>query len=396
MGPWFAILRRHRVVRASAAAIFLYGFAGAATSPYQSLIAIRELGMSDSAYAAVALCAAVANVVMAIGVGMISDRFQSYRRPLIFVSCFGVLGYGMVWAVPSVTTFAIATLAPLAMFHTMNSMLFGNVRAHASRFDEDEARIANALMRIMISLSWVVMPGAVGLLLRGQSSMIAAYLIAALVAAGIFLTVTFWLERDAKPAATSRAPAVQDLRLIMSPGLLARVLGVALISQTLHINGAVLPLIVTGRANGLPEDVGYLVGIVAVIEVIFMVFWARATRTLAITHALLICSALYLAYLAGIAMASAPWHVYLASCLAGFAAAGIISLPIGYLLDLIRDRPGLSASLIAVNVCAGGGIGAFIFAIGTGFGGYGLAAVLSGIAGCGGAVLLIVLEKKRA
>ena len=161
-------------------------------------------------------------------------------------------------------------------------------------------------------------------------------------------------------------------------------------------DGAVLPLIVTGRANGLPEDVGYLVGIVAVIEVIFMVFWARATRTLAITHALLICSALYLAYLAGIAMASAPWHVYLASCVAGFAAAGIISLPIGYLLDLIRDRPGLSASLIAVNVCAGGGIGAFIFAIGTGFGGYGLAAVLSGIAGCGGAVLLIVLEKKRA
>lgn len=395
MGPWFAILRRHRVVRASAAAIFLYGFAGAATSPYQSLIAIRELGMSDSAYAAVALCAAVANVVMAIGVGMISDRFQSYRRPLIFVSCFGVLGYGMVWAVPSVTTFAIATLAPLAMFHTMNSMLFGNVRAHASRFDEDEARIANALMRIMISLSWVVMPGAVGLLLRGQSSMIAAYLIAALVAGGIFLTVTFWLERDAKPAAASRAPAVQDLRLIMSPGLLARVLGVALISQTLHINGAVLPLIVTGRANGLPEDVGYLVGIVAVIEVIFMVFWARVTRTLAITHALLICSGLYLTYLAGIAMASAPWHVYLASCLAGFAAAGIISLPIGYLLDLIRDRPGLSASLIAVNVCAGGGIGAFIFAIGTGFGGYGLAAVLSGIAGCGGAALLIVLEKKR-
>lgn len=407
MGPWFDILRRHRVVRASAAAIFLYGFAGAATSPYQSMIAIRELGMSDGAYAAVALFAALANVVMAIGVGMISDRFQSYRRPLIFVSCFGVLGYGMVWAVPTVTTFAIATLGPLALFHAMNSMLFGNVRAHAARFDEDEARIANALMRIMISLSWVVMPGAVGLLLSGQSSMIAAYLIASLVAGGIFLTVTFWLEHDVKPdkaisdpvpeaaAPPPRAPALQDLRLIMAPGLLARVLGVALISQMLHINGAVLPLIVTGRAQGLPEDVGFLVGLVAVLEVIFMVFWARATRTLAITHALMICSALYLAYLSAIAMASAPWHVYLASGLAGFAAAGMISLPISYLLDLIRDRPGLSASLIAVNMCAGGGISAVVFAIGTMFGGYGLAAVLSGIAGCGGAALLIFMERKQ-
>jgi SET family sugar efflux transporter-like MFS transporter len=85
MGPWFDILRRHRVVRASAAAIFLYGFAGAATSPYQSMIAIRELGMSDHGYAALALASSLAYVTMAIGVGMISDRFQSYRRPLIFV-----------------------------------------------------------------------------------------------------------------------------------------------------------------------------------------------------------------------------------------------------------------------------------------------------------------------
>jgi SET family sugar efflux transporter-like MFS transporter len=204
MGPWFDILRRHRVVRASAAAIFLYGFAGAATSPYQSMIAIRELGMSDHGYAALALASSLAYVTMAIGVGMISDRFQSYRRPLIFVSVFGILGYGMVWAHPSVPTFALATLGPLALFHSINSMLFGNVRAHSARFDAEEARISNAVMRIMISLSWVVMPGVVGLMLSGQSSMIAAYLIAALVVVCILLTVTLWLEPDAKPVPPAR------------------------------------------------------------------------------------------------------------------------------------------------------------------------------------------------
>ena len=59
MRLWPEILRRHRVVRASAAAIFLYGVAGAATSPYQSVIGIRELGLSDNAYAAIALAASV-------------------------------------------------------------------------------------------------------------------------------------------------------------------------------------------------------------------------------------------------------------------------------------------------------------------------------------------------
>ena len=421
MGPWFDILRRHRVVRASAAAIFLYGFAGAATAPYQSMIAIRELGMSDHGYAALALAASLAYVVMAIGVGMISDRFQSYRRPLIFVSVFGILGYGMVWALPSVPTFAVATLGPLALFHSINSMLFGNVRAHSARFDAEEARISNAVMRIMISLSWVVMPGVVGLMLSGQSSMIAAYLIASVVVVCILLTVTLWLEPDAKPlppmevmpdttpeaalalpdiqpakAPVAHKSALQDIGLILDPGLLARVLGVALISQMLYVNTTVLPLIVTGSAHGKPEDVGFLVGFVAVLEVIFMVFWARVTRKMAIPQALLVCAVLYLGYLGAIAAASATWQIYLASGLAGFAAAGMISLPISYLLDLIRDRPGLSASLIAVNGFAGGGLGACVFALGTTMGGYSAAAVLSGIFGTFGAMLLIFLERRRA
>jgi len=86
---------------------------------------------------------------------------------------------------------------------------------------------------------------------------------------------------------------------------------------------------------------------------------------------------------------------YLASLVAGFAAAGMISLPISLLLDLIRDRPGLSASLLAVNVFLGGGLGAGVFALGTALSGYGLAAVISGIAGCFGAATLVMLEGKR-
>ena len=96
-----------------------------------------------------------------------------------------------------------------------------------------------------------------------------------------------------------------------------------------------------------------------------------------------------------IAVASAPWHVYAASILAGVGAAGIISIPISYLLDLIRDRPGLSASLIAVNMFAGGAIGAGIFALGAAVQGYPAAAILSGMAGIAGAALLIVLERRK-
>lgn len=422
MSAWLSILRRHQVVRASAAAIFLYGFAGAATSPYQAVVGIRELGLSDRAYALIALAASVANVVLAIGIGILSDRFQSYRRPLILVSAFGVLGYGMIWAIPSPLTFAIAMIGPLALFHATNSMLFGNVRAHTARFDAEEAGIVNALMRMMISLSWVLVPGAVALLLVGRKSMMPAYAISAFIAAMCLACIIFWLEPDHRPArealpeggtgtakvapSTGRPDrpaqvrlsrsALHDLAAFLHPGILARILGVALISQVLHVNNAVLPLILTGQANGTAEDIGFNVGMVAALEVVFMVLWVRIARTMHLTTALTITAAIYFCYLAGISAASQPWHVYLASVAAGFAAAGIISLPISYLLDLIKDRPGLSASLIAVNMFFGGALGAGVFALGTGIGGYPAAALMSGLGGVLGALLLVSLERKAA
>ncbi|MCB1404665.1 MAG: hypothetical protein KDJ81_18665, partial [Rhodobacteraceae bacterium] len=76
-------------------------------------------------------------------------------------------------------------------------------------------------------------------------------------------------------------------------------------------------------------------------------------------------------------------------------AAAIITLPIPYLLGLIAGRPGLSASLIAVNHFVGAGIGAGIFALGTALGGYQGAAILAGLAGVLGGLLLLVLDGWR-
>ena len=398
MGPWIGLLRAHAVVRVSAAAIFLYGFSGAATSPYQSVIGIREIGLSDAAYAALMLVGSVLQVLVAVGSGYLSDRTQSYRTPLIVMSGFGVIGYGMVWLSPGPITFAIAHIGPLAFFHATNSLLFGNVRARTDDFSPDQAAIANALMRMMISLSWVLVPGLVGLALAGRETLIVAYGIAAAGALSCLLTILLGLHRDPDrtPLDVPHPAVLPDLASTLSVGMGLRIAGVALITQVLTVNATVLPLIVTGRANGSASDIGFLVGLVAALEVVFMVVWAAALSGMRLTTALAMSAGLYLCYLAAISAASTPWHVYLASVVAGVSAAGIISLPIGYLLDLIRDRPGLSASLIAVNMFLGAALGSGIFVLGTALSGYGAAAVLSGLAGVAGASLLVCLEREAA
>ncbi len=419
LGP----LRRHRVVRASAMAIFFYGFAGAATAPYQSVLAIRELGLSDNAYAAIALAAAVANVLSAIAIGILSDRFHSYRRPLIVVAALGVASYATIWLVPHPWVFALVTIGPLAMFHATNSLLFGNVRAHSARYSPEEASDINALMRMMISLAWVLVPGAVAILLAGRSSMIDAWIIAALLAAACLATILFWLEPDHPPVAEAvpeggtgtspvapstgrpdrpaqvrgaRGSALLELGHILNGPVAIRIFGVALVSQVLTVNGTVLPLITTGPAGGTLADVGLIVGMVAAIEVVFMMVWMRLTRRIALMTALATGMGLYAAYLVGLAFATAPWQIYAASVVGGIGAAAIIALPISYLLDLIQNRPGLSASLIAVNMFLGAALGAGLFALGSAIGGHGTAAILGALAGLLGAVLLTRLERIRA
>lgn len=419
---------RHPIVQASALTIFLFGFAGAAIAPYLPVVAVRELGFSDRAFAALMLSASVTNVAFAIGIGIISDRFQSYRRPLILVTFAGVLGCLWIWFSGDAVSFALASIGPLALFGATNSLAFGIMRANSSDLKPSEAEDANGLLRLMISLAWVLVPGLTAWMLRGRESMMDAYLISAVAALGCFLTVVFRMQPSTRPRMPAPLPdtvvqggtgtspiapstgrpdrpiqvrlpalnnALKEVSLIFRPETIKGLIGVALISSVLHVNSAILPLIITGAAKGSVEDLGNIVGMVAAIEVVFMVVWLRVDRLLPKMAALTVGTLLYFSYFVVLSIASAPWHVYSASIIGGIGAAAIIALPIGYLLDLIRDRPGLSASLITVNMFLGGMIGATLFAIGTSIGSYGTAAILGGIAGITGAGILVVVEKRR-
>jgi hypothetical protein len=195
-------------------------------------------------------------------------------------------------------------------------------------------------------------------------------------------------------AVTARA-GLGDLRAFAGPGLILRVIGISLASSVLHVNDAVLPLIVTGRAGGSAANVGIIVGYVALIEVIFIFVWATVASRLSMPIALAISLGLYLVYLIGIGTAHSMAQVYASSVIGGIAAAALITLPIPYLLGLIAGRPGLSASLMAINQFLGAGIGAAVFAAGTAIGGYPAAAALAGLAGLVGGGLVLALDGRR-
>ncbi|ULR42823.1 MFS transporter [Rhizobium sp. K102] len=398
MSRLFPDVFRNPAIRASMIAIFTFGMAGAMTAPYRSIVGIRELGLSDGLYSFLAFASAAVNVVISVLLGNLADRLGEYRSAMIGACLFGIVGYGMIYAFPSAAIFAVSALLPMPIYGALNSLLFANARAAMQGMSRNDVVTANSGVRAMISLSWVLIPGVTGLVLSGASSMLPAYLFASLSCVFCQGIILFALPKrvGTEMAAVHHLTYLGALRQVVSPRISAHIAGVALITSTLHLNDALLPLIATGAAHGRLSDVGILVGIVALLEVVFIIVWSRIARKTGQMTALAAGTVIYALFLALLGFASAPWHLYALTVLAGIGAAAIISIPITYLQDLIADRPGLGSALISVNIFASAGIGALVFAAGTWITGYSGTAILSAVTGLSGITLLGLLHRRKA
>lgn len=388
-----SIVLKNPPIRVSALAIFFFGFSGAATSPYLSIIGIQELGLSDAGYSALIFIAAFVNVAASVLIGIFSDRLGGYRTPMLFVSLFGIVGYGLTFAVPTVFVFVAAMLLLIPVYNALNSLIFANVRASSKGMPVRDLIAVNSAVRATISLSWVLVPGLVGFFLATRASMLPAFLLASLAAGVCFVLFFFFLPKVAAPLEPrSNYAFLSSLGEIAAPAVLVRVLAIALISSMLHVNGAVLPLVVTGNAGGSVADVGIIVGVVALLEIVFILFWGWVERWISPVATLSIGASIYALYLFLLGFAQTPAHVYALTVISGLGAAAIISVPITYLQNLIAERAGLGSSLIAVNIFLSGGLSSLLFALGTGISDYSGTAVLGAMAGLIGIALLRVLD----
>lgn len=394
-----SIVYGNRPLRVSAIGIFFFGFTGAATSPYYSLIGIHELGLSNVAFAAIGFCAALVNVSASVAAGILADRLGRFRLPILAVCLSGMIGYLLVYLFPTVTVFTVASLVLIPIFGALNSLIFAYVRASSQALPPRDLVAVNSTIRATISASWVLVPGIVGYALAGRSSMLPAFLLAGLACGVCFLLFSKLIDERAGERLERPEPSytfLASLRNIGSIEVWPHVVAIALITSMLHVNGAVLPLIVTGQAGGRPADIGTIVGIVALLEMVFIVGWGWIEVRSSPVVAIAASAGFYCLYLVLLGFVRDTTSVYLLTSLSGLGAAGIISIPITYLQNLIARRAGLGSSLIAVNIFLSGGLSALLFSLGTSISGYAGTSMLGAVAGLLGVLLLVLLRRAAA
>ncbi|GAA3063235.1 MFS transporter [Rhizobium viscosum] len=390
----FSSIIRDSRIRIPTVTLVALAFTYASTVPYQSIIGISELGMSDGAYSALVFFAAVVNVSISLTLGIWSDRLTE-RRPLVLaLSVAGIIGFGSIALIHSPAVFIFSVLFLVPMSNSTYSLLFASVRARTNQLVRSEAVAITSTVRALYSGSWAVAPGLVGLALVTSPSMTPAYGVAAVASLICFCLYFFFAPGNGPVRETipNQPGFFASLKRVFAPDVFIRVFVMSLLLGLQRLNGMVSPLIIMHKIGGSVVDVGFLSGLTAFLEMPFMMMWGLVQRRFQTAHVLASGTVLYCLYLVLLGFATAPWQLYALLGLNACGAAAILSLPITYLQDLIADRPGLGSSLISLNTFIGIGVAAGLFALGTAVTDYSGTAFVGAAVGTITIVILLYLE----
>ncbi|MBP1849888.1 MFS transporter [Rhizobium halophytocola] len=389
---------RSRQLTALSLMVFLVGTAGAATLPYLSVTAIGELHISNRNFSLIIFASAITAVTISVVIGILSDRMHDRRPMTAILALVGALGFGSIFLFPRIPVFVGATVLLIPFFQAVLATVFSTTRLETASLSPREAAQVNATIRTALSAAWVLMPGAIGLLLAGAGCMLGAWGLAGLACLLVALAAAFLLRAPDGPRGhdADRPGFVAGLKALATPAMLVRLLSISAITATIRLTANTWPLILTLELGGTTANVGLIAGIVALVEIPFMLLWASALRRIGIVPIIIAAALLYMAQMLAISMATAAWQIYGLTALGGAAAAALLSMPLSYFQDLFPGRPGLGTSLFPINNFIGNGLTALAFAAGTHFFGYGgtlwLGAALAGV----GIVALLAVERKTA
>jgi hypothetical protein len=392
----FSSIARDSRIRVPTLTLVALAFTYASTMPYQSIIGINELGMSDGGYSVLVFAAALVNVASSLTLGIWSDRLKE-RRPLVLaLSVAGILGFGSIALVRSAEVFVLSMLLLVPLSGSTYSLLFASIRARTNQMERGQAAGIASTVRALFSGSWALAPGLIGLALVNSPSMTPAYGIAAIASSVCFCLYLFFAPGNGPaPPDADNAGFFASLGRIFTPSVLARVMVMSALLGLQRLNGMLSPLVITHAAGGTVVDVGFMAGLTAFLEMPFMMLWGLAQRRFRTAYVLAFGALIYCTYLLLLGFATAPWHIYALLLFNSCGAAAILSVPITYLQDLIADRPGLGTSLISLSSFIGMGAAAGLFAFGTAITNYSGTAFVGAAAGIVSVSGLLYLESGR-
>lgn len=385
-----------RVTALLGANAFFAGASFASTINYTAIIGIDVMGIPNATYSVLLVASALVSALASVVLGYLSDRIPDRRFLVIACGVTGVIGLGLVYVWPTPLAFIICLCAIMPFGSAIYSQSFAFTRAYYNKVAPARAEFMNSVIRTIFSVAWAIVPPVVGWL-AAATTVFNIYLVAGstYLACAIIFTI---LARDddarvAPAVKAGAAPAAQP-QAAVDPVVMAGISGIFFISMATQINNVTMPLLITTTLKGSYGDLGLFAGLAAAIELPFMLAWGYALRWVP-KHTIIVCAALlYGVYLYLLSRAGSVTDILWLQLINGPATAALMSIPISYMQEAIRNRVGLSTSLLDVVRVASVMASAGLFALITGsMPNYPLLFAVAAALAVGGAAILFAAHR---
>ena len=366
-------------LRAAGLIMVLQGAIVCSFGPYFSTLAVNAFGFGDRGYAVLLALSSVVAVSASVVGGIRADQTANRRQVTLAAVVALALGMALMTVAPGPWVFAVTTAVLLPVGAVTFGQVFALARMAATRHPPEERDAIMAVIRALFALPFVVVLPLWAVVFR-QGVAVTAIFPVSLVLSAVMLGVLlrFWprdgaTEWQDRPSGLSFRAALAEMG---QPRVALRVLALGAVNVSATIYVAIISLVMVPEIGRGTADVALYFGLVAGLEVPFMLLLPRVMRGVDRPLLILAGSALYGVHVLFLPVLAGSWAVWLLIWPAAVGGAVILTVPIAYLQDLLADRPGAGASLMAVQRLAGDVIAAACFAVGTAVAGYGLVAVL--------------------
>ena len=377
MRPWRALVT-DKVLRLTAVLMVLQGALVCSFVPYVSVLAVRQFGLGNRGFALMMIAATMMSVTAALVAGIRADQTADRRSIAIWSSVAMLVGSGVMTLAPGPVVFVLAhaLIFPLS---TLFGQLFAQGRLAAQSYAPATRDGILTMIRALFAAPFVVVLPLWSLALNHGVPVLRIYPVMMIVSAVMLgITLRSWPKVGATrwQDAPSGLSLRQALAELADPGLALRVAALGAVAAGGTLTFAVTGLVLTSAVGRGTGDVALYAGLVAGLEVPFMLLVPYVIPYVERTRLILIGTAIYavqLVLLPPLAGSAWLWLLLLPGAVGG---AVTLTLPIAYLQDQMARRPGTGSALMAVQKVAGDVMAAVVFAIGTALAGYGLAAGL--------------------
>ncbi len=390
------LLATDRDLRTVSLMSVLFGAVVCTFGPYISLLAVKEFALGDRGYAALMVVATALSVSGSVFVGIRADQTAG-RRKIALASCaLTVAGAALMTFGPRVETFVLTHALIMPLASTLFGQIFAQARIAANAHPPEARTAIMSTVRALFALPFVVVLPLWSLAFSAGAPILWIYPACLVLAGGMsLLTWRAWPADGGKggdrPSGLSFGAALAEL----AKGPLAlRVLALGAVNGGATIYLALLGLVLVPAVGRSTSDVALYAGLMAGLEVPFMLAIPLISHRIARTKLILGGTALYCVHVLGLPLLAGSPLLWLLLLPGAAGGAVILTLPIAYLQDLLSSRPGTGSALMALQRLTGDVLAALCFVLGTALYGYGLVALLAVIAAMSGAVVLHVADKR--